>query len=98
WRHWGWILKLSRETRVARHSKICCTKMTIKVWTSGSEVGLLDKARARGSTFSYKRDVAPENAISLTMPVRLESWNMNYGLAPIFEMNLPEGALLERLR
>lgn len=72
--------------------------MTIKVWTSGSEAGLLDKARAKGSTFSYERDVAPENAISLTMPVRLESWNMGYGLAPIFEMNLPEGALLERLR
>ncbi len=72
--------------------------MTIKVWTGGIEAGLLDKARARGSAFSYGRDVAPENAISLTMPVRLESWNMDYGLAPIFEMNLPEGALLERLR
>lgn len=72
--------------------------MTIKVWTSGCEAGLLDKARTRGSTFAYKRGVTPENAISLTMPVRLESWNMDYGLAPIFEMNLPEGALLERLR
>jgi serine/threonine-protein kinase HipA len=37
-------------------------------------------------------------AISLTMPVRLESWNQSFGLAPIFEMNLPEGALRERLR
>jgi serine/threonine-protein kinase HipA len=32
------------------------------------------------------------------MPVRVESWDMSYGLAPIFEMNLPEGALRERLR
>jgi serine/threonine-protein kinase HipA len=32
------------------------------------------------------------------MPVRLPSWNFQYGLAPIFEMNLPEGVLRERLR
>lgn len=32
------------------------------------------------------------------MPVRLPSWNVTFGLAPIFEMNLPEGALRERLR
>lgn len=32
------------------------------------------------------------------MPVRTASWNTPLGLAPIFEMNLPEGALRERLR
>jgi serine/threonine-protein kinase HipA len=32
------------------------------------------------------------------MPVRLASWDTDYGAAPIFEMNLPEGALRERLR
>jgi len=32
------------------------------------------------------------------MPVRLASWTIDYGLPPIFEMNLPEGALRERLR
>jgi serine/threonine-protein kinase HipA len=32
------------------------------------------------------------------MPVRLPSWNVNFGLPPIFEMNLPEGFLRERLR
>ena len=32
------------------------------------------------------------------MPVRLESWSVSFGLAPIFEMNLPEGVLRERLR
>ena len=32
------------------------------------------------------------------MPVRLSSWDIQYGLAPIFEMNLPEGVLRERLR
>ncbi len=37
-------------------------------------------------------------AVSLTMPVRLASWNTPFGLAPIFEMNLPEGSLREHLR
>jgi len=32
------------------------------------------------------------------MPPRSASWNTSSGLAPIFEMNLPEGALRERLR
>jgi serine/threonine-protein kinase HipA len=32
------------------------------------------------------------------MPVRLASWDTPFGVAPIFEMNLPEGALRERLR
>ena len=32
------------------------------------------------------------------MPVRLSSWSAPFGLLPIFEMNLPEGALRERLR
>jgi serine/threonine-protein kinase HipA len=32
------------------------------------------------------------------MPVRLSSWDTRFGVAPIFEMNLPEGALRERLR
>ena len=34
----------------------------------------------------------------MTMPARTASWNTPVGLAPIFEMNLPEGALRERLR
>ena len=37
-------------------------------------------------------------AVSVTMPVRLPSWNVQFGLPPIFEMNLPEGVLRERLR
>jgi serine/threonine-protein kinase HipA len=31
------------------------------------------------------------------MPVRVQSWDSKFGLLPIFEMNLPEGALRERL-
>jgi serine/threonine-protein kinase HipA len=43
-------------------------------------------------------DVARARAVSVTMPVRLPSWDVQFGLPPIFEMNLPEGVLRERLR
>ncbi len=70
----------------------------IKVWADEQSAGVLDHYQARGSAFSYDRDLPPERAISLTMPVRTASWNVPFALAPIFEMNLPEGALRERLR
>ena len=70
----------------------------IKIWTDGAEAGLVDRLGDRGSAFSYLPGTAAERAVSVTMPVRLPSWNVNFGLAPIFEMNLPEGALRERLR
>lgn len=72
--------------------------MTIKVWTDGKAAGLLGPDGHRGSAFTYASDAIPSDAISLTMPVRLASWDTKFGLAPIFEMNLPEGALRERLR
>src|ERR1022692_3074374 len=70
----------------------------IKVWTDNAEAGLLDRFGARGSTFAYQHGVPPVRAVSVTMPVRLPSWDIQYGLPPIFEMNLPEGVLRERLR
>src|SRR6185312_7590568 len=70
----------------------------IKVWTDGAEAGLLDRLRDRGSAFLYLPTVSAERAVSVTMPVRLPSWEVPFGLAPIFEMNLPEGVLRERLR
>ncbi len=70
----------------------------IRVWADGQGSGALDRFEVRGSTFSYERTVPPSLAVSLTMPPRTASWNTSIGLAPIFEMNLPEGALRERLR
>ncbi|MGC2447908.1 MAG: HipA N-terminal domain-containing protein, partial [Candidatus Sulfotelmatobacter sp.] len=70
----------------------------IKVWTDGVEAGLLDRYRDRGSTFIYLPEATPQRAVSVTMPVRLPSWDTTFGLPPIFEMNLPEGVLRERLR
>jgi serine/threonine-protein kinase HipA len=70
----------------------------IKVWTDGAEAGMLDRYGPRGSSFVYQPAASPARAASVTMPVRLPSWDVQYGLHPIFEMNLPEGALRERLR
>lgn len=70
----------------------------IKVWTDGADAGLLDRYQDRGSTFAYLPGAAPRRAVSVTMPIRLSSWDTTFGLPPILEMNLPEGVLRERLR
>jgi serine/threonine-protein kinase HipA len=70
----------------------------IKVWTDAAEAGLFDRHDDRGSTFAYMPGTPAARAVSVTMPVRLESWSVSFGLLPVFEMNLPEGALRERLR
>jgi serine/threonine-protein kinase HipA len=70
----------------------------LKVWTDAAEAGLLDRHADRRSTFAYLPAAPPARAVSVTMPVRLESWSASFGLLPVFEMNLPEGVLRERLR
>jgi serine/threonine-protein kinase HipA len=70
----------------------------IKVWTDAAEAGLIDRHGERGSTFTYMPSAPAARAVSVTMPVRLPSWSVTFGLPPIFEMNLPEGVLRERLR
>ncbi len=70
----------------------------MKVWTDNVEAGLFDGNGERGSTFAYLPNLLAERAVSVTLPVRLASWSLHYGLPPIFEMNLPEGYLRERLR
>ena len=70
----------------------------MKVWTDAAEAGLLDRHGTRGSSFVYLPAIVRARAVSVTMPVRLPSWDVQFGLPPIFEMNLPEGMLRERLR
>src|SRR5262252_4565136 len=47
---------------------------------------------------SYVPNVEPEKLVSLTMPVRTESYPWDDQLHPIFQMNLPEGYLLQVLQ
>ena len=70
----------------------------IKIWTDNAEAGFLDRLGTRGTAFVYPPGTDPQRGVSVTMPVRLPSYDTPYGLAPIFEMGLPEGALREHLR
>ena len=70
--------------------------MILRVWVDNQPVGRLDRFN-RGTTFVYDAGVDPNNAISLTMPVRTASYNSDYGLLPVFDTNLPEGILRERI-
>ncbi|WP_439864237.1 type II toxin-antitoxin system HipA family toxin [Pseudomonas antarctica] len=47
--------------------------------------------------FRYGYEAQAQNAVSLTMPVRAEEYRRRE-LHPIFQMNLPEGYVLEQLR
>jgi len=69
----------------------------IKVWTDAAEAGLLDRQRDRGSAFAYLPETVPKRAVSVTMPVRLPSWDVSFGLPPIFEMTSGR-RVAERLR
>ena len=63
-----------------------------------NHVAVLEQVGDFKSVMSYLPDVAPENLVSLTMPVRTESYSWDDQLHPIFQMNLPEGYLLQVLQ
>ncbi len=68
---------------------------SLAVWVGPRKVGRLE--RAEDHTFAYHPEASPSDAVSLTMPVRLKSWQSR-DLHPVFQMNLPEGALLIAVR
>ncbi|PIV01041.1 MAG: type II toxin-antitoxin system HipA family toxin [Syntrophobacterales bacterium CG03_land_8_20_14_0_80_58_14] len=67
----------------------------LKVWIDGKTVGALEGPDP--PVFAYYPDIPSPLAVSLTMPVRLQSWT-DRALHPIFQMNLPEGAMLIAIR
>lgn len=70
----------------------------LHISVSGIAVGALGRGQPRAdSVFTYAENAQEQNAVSLTMPVRLESYTWDQGIHPIFEMNLPEGALRDEL-
>lgn len=69
----------------------------LAVWSSENPAGRLARETKHRYVFAYD-PAAPESAqVSLTMPFRLQSWTSS-DLHPVFQMNLPEGALLEAIR
>ena len=71
----------------------------LAVWAGDCRAGLLDRTLdQRQYVFAYDQAAeSPDAQVSLTMPVRLESW-LSRDLHPIFQMNLPEGALLDAIK
>jgi len=72
--------------------------MKLSVYVLGQEVAALEPVGDFKSVLTYRADTAPDNLVSLTMPVRTESWVWDDQLHPIFQMNLPEGYLLQVLQ
>lgn len=72
------------------------TSPSLAVWNSGKKAGIL--GRNDNYFFNYLPDTPVEHLISLTMPYRLQSWVSEKELHPIFQMNIPEGALREAIR
>ncbi len=66
----------------------------LDVWITREQAGRLARVQQRHS-FTYSLDAT--EALSLTMPLRLESYNYDQGLHPLFQMNLPEGYLRQAI-
>lgn len=73
------------------------TAGSLCVWAGSARSGTLARERRLEYVFAYLPDAVPASQVSLTMPVGLRSWNSR-DLHPVFQMNLPEGALLEVIR
>lgn len=69
----------------------------LNVFVNGSRVGVLTTTDGFAHHLTYDRGVAPENFVSLLMPVRPETWSWPT-LHPFFQVNLPEGYLLSVLK
>lgn len=66
--------------------------MTLKldVYVDGQLVGYLSEEDAIG-VFTYAPGVDPDKLVSLSMPIRDQSYAYPRGVHPVFQMNLPEG-------
>lgn len=66
----------------------------LEIYTNQDRAGTLAK-ESNKYVFTYHNDA--KSVVSITMPIRAESW-VSDKLHPIFEMNLPEGALKDALK
>lgn len=71
--------------------------MKLAVYVLGQPVAMLESVGDFKSVLTYNEGADPNRMVSLTMPVRTESWVWDDSLHPIFRMNLPEGYLLHVL-
>jgi len=72
--------------------------MQLGVYVLGQKVATLEQSGDFKSVLNYLPGVPPDALVSLTMPVRLESYVWDDQLPPVLQMNLPEGYLLQVLQ
>ena len=72
--------------------------MKLSVYVLGRNVATLEQSGDFKSVLAYNADTAPDDFVSLTMPVRTESYVWDDQLPPVLQMNLPEGYLLQVLQ
>ncbi len=76
------------------------TSLKLDVYAGENLTGTLARSQLEEESylFGYANGSGDQDAVSLTMPVVRDQYDSMNGLLPIFDMNLPEGALLEKLR
>ena len=67
---------------------------SLKVFVNAKETG---KLSVESEQYVFNYDEKAEDVVSLTMPIRSKSWT-HKELHPIFQMNMPEGALREAIK
>jgi serine/threonine-protein kinase HipA len=67
---------------------------SLKVFVNEKETG---KLSVENEQYVFNYDDKAEDVVSLTMPIRSQSW-VHKELHPIFQMNMPEGALREAIK
>lgn len=73
--------------------------ITLDVYVNETHVGILGTNPEGLFIFTYLPDATPDHLVSLTMPVRAESYKWGRGgLHPYFRMNLPEGTKKDLVR
>jgi serine/threonine-protein kinase HipA len=72
--------------------------MKLSVYVMGRNAATLEQAGDFKSVLAYNANTAPDDFVSLTMPVRTESYVWDDQLPPVLQMNLPEGYLLQVLQ
>lgn len=72
--------------------------MSLSVYVLGRKVAILEAMGDFKSSMTYRAGIAPEDFVSLTMRVRPEPYIWDDVLHPVFQMNLPEGYLLQVLQ
>lgn len=72
--------------------------MKLSVYVLGREVAVLESVGDFKNVLTYLPNTATDDFVSLTMPVRTESYVWDDQLPPVLQMNLPEGYLLQVLQ